>query len=373
MRDARSEVVNTLVIGGGQAGLSVGYHLKQRGVPFLIVDAHPRIGDAWRTRWDSLRLFTPTRYSSLAGMPHTGRGDRFIGKDEMADYLEAYAARFELPLRTSTRVERLEKIGDRFVATAGDRTFEADQVVVAMGSHQVARTPEFAKDLDPRIRQIHSLDYLNPSQLADGDVLVVGVGNSGADIAMEVVRTHRVWLAGKEAGVVPFPIESFFGRNIGIRMVRFLGHHVLSVRTPIGRKVRPSFMHRAAPLIRVKPWDLEAAGVERVPRIVGVTKGLPQLADERTISPANVIWCTGSVPGFSWIRLPIHGTDGELQHEHGIAREPGLYFVGLEFLYSATSATISGMRRDAARIAKAVASRKTAARPGSMGREVAAA
>jgi putative flavoprotein involved in K+ transport len=190
---------------------------------------------------------------------------------------------------------------------------------------------------------------------------------------MEVVRTHRVWLAGKEAGVVPFPIESFFGRNIGIRMVRFLGHHVLSVRTPIGRKVRPSFMHRAAPLIRVKPWDLEAAGVERVPRIVGVTKGLPQLADERTISPANVIWCTGSVPGFSWIRLPIHGTDGELQHEHGIAREPGLYFVGLEFLYSATSATISGMGRDAARIAKAVASRKTAARPGSMGREVAAA
>jgi putative flavoprotein involved in K+ transport len=364
MSEAKSEVVNTLVIGGGQAGLSVGYHLKKRGVPFLVVDAHPRIGDAWRTRWDSLRLFTPTRYSSLAGMPHPGRGDRFIGKDEMADYLESYAARFELPVRTGVRIDRLERLGEGFVATAGDRTFQAEQVVVAMGSHQVARTPAFAKELDPHTRQIHSLDYKNPSQLVSGDVLIVGVGNSGADIALEVVRGHRTWLSGKESGVVPFPIESFFGRNIGVRMVRFLGHHVLSVRTPLGRKVRPEFMHRAAPLIRVKPAELVAAGVERVARVVGAREGKPVLADDRTLAPANVIWCTGSVPGFSWIRLPIHDSHGEVQHERGIAREPGLYFVGLEFLFSASSATITGMARDAERIAKAVAARPRVARNG---------
>ena len=358
MRNAeRSEVVNTLVIGGGQAGLSAGYQLAKRGVPFLIVDASDKIGDAWRKRWDSLRLFTPGRYCGLAGMPYPGPGDAFITKDQMADYLEAYAQKFSLPIRTGVRIDRLERRGDHFLATSGERTFEAEHVVVAMGSHQVAKAPAFASDLDPHIVQVHSLDYRNPSQLAGGEVLIVGLGNSGADIAMETIRTHRTWLSGTESGFIPFRIESFMGRNLAVRMVRFFGHRVLTVRTPIGRKVLPTMMHQATPLIRVKPVDLTAAGVERVPRVVGARDGWPLLQDERTLQVANIIWCTGSLPGFSWIHLPIYGQGGELLHENGIAREPGLYFVGLEFLYAATSGTITGVGRDAARVARAIATR----------------
>ena len=188
----------TIVIGGGQAGLSVGYHLQRRGIPFLILDASQRIGDAWRQRWDSLRLFTPARYDGLPGWAYPARGDAFITKNQMADYLEAYAKRFDLPVQTGVRVDGLSRQGDRFVVTAGERRFEADQVVVAMANYQVPRVPPFAPELDRRIVQLHSLEYRNPSQLRAGGVLVVGVGNSGADIALEVVRSHPTWLAGKE-------------------------------------------------------------------------------------------------------------------------------------------------------------------------------
>src|SRR5262245_51097491 len=353
----QTERVRILVIGGGQAGLAVGYHLKRRGIPFLILDASQRIGDAWRTRWDSLRLFTPARYCRLPGMRLPARGDAFITKDQMADYLESYAARFALPLRSGVRVDGLTRRGERLVATAGELTFEADEVVVAMGSHQVPKLPAFAKDLSPEIRQLHSFDYRNPSQLVDGDVLIVGVGDSGADIAMDLVRGHRVWLSGKESGAIPVRIESFVGRMVVARMVRFLGHQLLTVRTPMGRSARPQFLRRATPLIRVRPKDLAAAGVGRVPRVVGSRDGLPLLEDGRTLPVANVIWCTGSVPGFDWIRLPAFNADGEPRHEQGIGAEPGLYFVGLEFLYAATSGTIIGVGRDAERVVRAIASR----------------
>src|SRR5215813_10230963 len=189
------ERVQTLIIGGGQAGLSVGYHLQQRGLSFLILDAHRRIGDAWRMRWDSLRLFTPARYDGLAGLPFPARGDIFPTKDQMADYLEQYAAHFKLPVRTRTKVDKLSREGNRFIVQAGDTRFEAENVVVAMSNHQKPKVPAFAAKLDPKIVQIHSYDYRNPSQLSDGAVLIVGVGNSGADIGVEVARTHQTWLA----------------------------------------------------------------------------------------------------------------------------------------------------------------------------------
>jgi putative flavoprotein involved in K+ transport len=358
-----AERVETIVIGGGQAGLSVGYHLAQRGLPFLILDAHERVGDAWRTRWDSLRLFTPARYDGLPGWPFPARGDVFITKNQMADYLEAYAKRFQLPVRTGARVDGLSRRGDRFVVTAGEHCFEADQVVVAMANYQNPRVPQFARELDPRIVQLHSRDYRNPSQLQAGGVLVVGVGNSGADIGLEVARTHPTWLSGKESGHIPFRIEGFVARQLLIRMVRFLGHRILTMGTPIGRKLRPTLLHRAAPLIRVKPEDLTAAGIIRVPRVVGVRDGQPRLADDTVLDVANVIWCTGFDPGFSWIHLPVLGDGGVPLHERGIvAREPGLYFVGLHFLYAMTSDTVNGVGRDADRIVTAIAARPGAAR-----------
>lgn len=360
------ESIETVIVGGGQAGLSVGYYLAKRERPFVILDANNRVGDSWRNRWDSLLLFTPARINGLPGMRFPAGGDEFITKDEMADYLESYAARYELPIRHGVKVDRLSRQGDRFVVSAGEKVFEADNVVIAMANSQVPWIPPFAQDLDPGIVQLHSKDYRNPSQLQDGGVLVVGAGNSGADICIEVAASHPTWMAGEESGHIPFRIERFVARHVFVRIVRFVGHHVMTVRTPIGRKLRPKLLAMAAPLVRVKPKDLVAAGVQRVPRVTGARDGLPFLADERVVDVRNIIWCTGFRPGFSWIDLPILGDRQEPAHERGVvAAYPGLYFVGLHFLYSLTSETITGVQRDAKRIAKHVASRVPAERAAS--------
>ena len=355
---ANDDHLDTIVIGGGQAGLAVGYHLTKSGQRFVILDANERVGDAWRKRWDSLLLFTPARINGLPGMRFPAPSGSFVTKDAMADYLEAYATRFALPVRTGVEVTRLSRRDEQLVVEAGDLEFTADNVVVAMSNHQVPRLPSFANELDPRIAQLHSKDYRAPSQLRPGPVLVVGAGNSGADIAIELAASHPTWLAGQESGQIPFRIERFVARHVLIRLVRFVGHHVLTVRTPIGRKLRPKLLPVAAPLVRVKPKDLLAAGIERVPRVAGVRDGLPLLEDGRVLEVANVVWCTGFRPGFSWIDLPIFGDHQEPLHEAGVVpTEPGLYFVGLHFLYALTSDTITGVRRDAARIAADVVAR----------------
>jgi putative flavoprotein involved in K+ transport len=355
-----TERLNTVVIGGGQAGLSVGYHLAKRGVPFVILDASARVGDVWRRRWDSLRLFTPARHAGLDGLPFPAPPFSFPTKDEMADYLEGYARTFALPVRSGVRVDRLSRLGDKFLVVAGDKRVEAENVVVAMAHYQQPRVPHFAGQLDPRIVQLHSFEYRSPAQLRAGDVLVVGAGNSGAEIALETLKNgHRTSLAGTETGHVPFRIDGLAARLVLSRLVlRLVFHRILSIATPIGRKVRPKMLRKAAPLIRIKPWDLAAAGVVRVPRVAGVRNGLPLLEDGRVLDAANVVWCTGFDPGFSWLDLPVFGTNGEPRHEAGVVpSEPGLYFVGLHFLYAFSSDMIHGVGRDAARIAEAVATR----------------
>lgn len=352
-----SRQAETIVIGGGQAGLAVGYYLAQRNVPFQILDANEHIGDAWRNRWDSLRLFNPARYAGLPGMRFPGRGDAFPTKNQVADYLVEYARRFHLPVRNGARVDRLWKEGERFVVSAGGQRFEAANVIVAMANYQRPRVPDFAQELDGGIVQLHSHEYKNPSQLREGGVLIAGLGNSGADIGIEVAGSHETWIAGKETGNIPWPIESFVARNFLVRLVRFLGHHVLTVDTRLGRKLRPKLLSKASPLVRVKPKDLEGAGIVRVPRVTGVRNGQPLLADGRTLDVKNVIWCTGFHHDFPWIDLPIF-EGSEPIHERGtVEKVPGLYFVGLHFLYAMTSATLIGVGRDAERVAQAVALR----------------
>jgi putative flavoprotein involved in K+ transport len=359
MNDARVERMQTVVIGGGQAGLSVGYHLARLGLPFVILDAGRRVGDAWRNRWDSLRLFTPNRFNGLAGMPFPSAPHAFATKDEMADYLEAYARHFNLPVRTGMRVDRLTRQDGRFLVEAGDRAFEAENVVVAMASFQRPVVPAFASGLDSGIVQIHSLDYRGPDQLAPGGVLLVGAGNSGADIAMELAPHRATWLSGRDTGHIPFRIEGLAARLLLVRLVlRVLFHRILTVDTPIGRRVRSKVLRVGGPLIRVKPRDLLAAGVKRVPRTVGVRHGSPLLEDGRVLDVANVIWCTGFDPGFSWIDLPVLIKRGEPRHEGGVVPSmPGLYFVGLHFLYAMSSTMIHGVGRDAGRVARAIAAR----------------
>src|SRR5919204_3642826 len=282
----RHECMETLVIGGGQAGLAMGYQLSRRDLPYKIVDANHRIGDAWRNRWDSLRLFTPNRLNALPGMPFPGYHWGFPSKNEMADYLDSYARRFGLQVETGLRVERLAREGGHFVAIAGDRRFEADNVVVAMSSWQRPRVPDFAPNLDPAIVQLHVADYRNPEQLREGDTLVVGAGNSGAEVAMDLSKTRRVWLSGPNNGQLPFRPESLVARVLMPFVGRVIFHRVFSTGHPIGRRIRPKILAKRDPMIRVKRKDLAAAGVERVPRTTGTEDGLPVFEDGRSLEVA---------------------------------------------------------------------------------------
>ena len=263
--DGISERIETVIIGGGQAGLAAGYHLRERKRPFLILDAAPRVGTSWRERWDSLVLFTPARYSGLPGSRFPLPGGSFPTKDEVADYLEGYARRFALPIRHEVRVDRVSGHGGAFVVHAGNLRIEAKNVIVATGANREPRMPVLADQLDPAIVQLHSSEYRRPSQLREGGVLIVGAGNSGADIAMELVRERPTWLSGPDTGHVPVRIETAFARHVVFRIVRFVGLHVLTIRTPIGRKARRKFTSRGGPLVRVKPKDLSAAGRHQGP------------------------------------------------------------------------------------------------------------
>jgi len=363
-RSAPAERTEVIVIGGGQSGLSVGYHLKREGIPFVVLDAQARVGDVWRQRWDSLHLFSPACFDGLDGMRFPGDPFRFPTKDEMADYLEAYAAHFQLPVRTQMRVERVRRVGDRYVVSASGHDFEAPHVVVAMSSYQKPRVPAFASQLDPAITQLHSVEYRRPAQLPPGDVLIVGAANSGAEIAIDLVRAgHRVWVSGRSVGEVPFPVRNpLVRRTIVPVLFRVIFHRVLTVDTPMGRKARPNFVTRGTPLIRTRSGDLKAAGVVRVARVEGVRDGRPVLADGTPLDVKSVIWCTGFGLDSSWIEPRVFDDHGEPIQARGVVRdEPGLYFVGTEFLYSPSSAMIHGVGRDAQRVAQTIARRRAVA------------
>jgi putative flavoprotein involved in K+ transport len=360
-----SERVGTLIIGAGQTGLSAGYHLQRRGLPFLIIDADERIGDHWRERWDSLRLYSPARSDNLPGMRFPAPAYHYPSGREMGDYLEAYAERFSLPVRSGVRVERLERAADGrpgFVATAGGRRYEADQVIVATGAFQVPRVPAFAADLDPSIVQLHSSAYRNPSQLRPGPALVVGVSHSGADIAFEVAATHRTILSGPIHGQLPLAVIDRRKARLFLPIVAFLASHFLTLRTPIGRKMAPEVRKGGGPLLRVRRQDLDRAGVERhAAKVVGVQDGKPVLADGRVLEVANVIWCTGYSRDDAWIDLPVSGPDGWPVQDRGVVLSvPGLYFLGIPFTYSFASMLVLGAGRDAAYVVDRIAERAAA-------------
>ncbi|GAA1808050.1 flavin-containing monooxygenase [Agromyces neolithicus] len=345
-----TEFVDTVVIGGGQAGLAIGTELARQGRDFVILDAAQRVGDAWRQRWDSLLLNTPARYDGLPGTPFPGDPLAFPTKDEVAAFLEDYAAAQGLPVRSGMRVDGVRREGDHFMTSAGSNRWESHNVVVATGGCQAPKVPDIADRLGDAIVQLHSSDYRNPAQLPAGPVLVVGVGNSGAEIAREVAASHETLIAGTPSAQPPVRPNRANARFF-YPVIRFVGLHVLTLANPLGR--RSAAKMAAAPLIRTKVSDLVAAGVRVVPRVTGVHDGRPAFADGTACEVSSVIWCTGYRNDFAWIDLPAFGDDGEPLHHRGVVESvPGLYFLGLEFLYALFSATLPGLVRDTRYLAK---------------------
>ncbi|WP_157155155.1 NAD(P)/FAD-dependent oxidoreductase [Diaminobutyricimonas sp. LJ205] len=339
--------VDTAIIGGGQAGLAIGHYLARAGHDFAILDANARTGDAWRSRWDSLRLFTPAKYDGLPGMRFPADPLAFPTKDEQADYLESYAERFGLPVSRSVRVSGLSRPDGSFVIDSADRSWTARQVVLATGSFGTPRIPVFAGDLDATVTQLHSSQYRNPGQLKPGPTLVVGGGNSGAEIALELSRSHPTTLAARPGVEIPFRHGRTFARY-GLPVIRFAGAHVLNERSLIGRRVLPKMREQATPLIRTKSANLTAAGVTRVGRVAEVREGRCVTEDGDILDMANVIWCTGYRADYSWIDLPHLTGNGEPPHRRGVVEStPGLFLLGQEFLFSVLSETLAGLARDA--------------------------
>lgn len=337
----------TVVIGAGQAGLAVGYHLALRGEDFVILDAESRVGDAWRRRWDSLRLFTPAKYDGLPGMPFPLAREAFPLKDQVADYLSAYAERFALPVRSGVRVERLERTPDGFRIHSGEGALTATRVVLATGTNPVPRVPPFAGELSPEIRQLHSSQYRNPESVGPGRVLVVGAGTSGVEIALELAKRGPTFLAGRPTQHIPDAVFRYAGG-----LYWWLLNHVLTVRTPIGRRARPAVLGGGAPLIRVSADELGPAGVVRLPRVSGVSGGRPRTEDGATVEVDTIIWATGFRPDFEWVGFPVTDETGWPAGSRGVSSAaPGLYYVGMPFQTGLTSGLLGGVGRDAAYVA----------------------
>jgi putative flavoprotein involved in K+ transport len=349
--------IETLIIGAGQAGLATGYHLQRLGRPFLIVDRNERIGDNWRRHWDTLKLYSPAKYDGLPGLDFPAPPWSYPGKDDVADYLEKYAIHADLPVRMSTAVDKLTpRPGGGFTAQLGDDTITCDNVVVATGSFgRTPRVPDFAAELDPRIRQLHSSEYRRPSDVSDGPVLVVGGSHSGCDIAYELAEHLPTTLVGRDPGQIPLGWNSRRIR-LAFPVIIFMWRHVVTRRTPIGRKEMPEVRHHGGPMLRVKRADLTRRGVQRITaRVAGVKDGKPQLEDGTVVDAATVVWCTGFRQAFDWIDAPVFGDDGYPAEYRGVVDEvPGLFFCGLSFQFGFASMVLPGVGRDAEFVARQI-------------------
>lgn len=353
----RVERFETVIVGAGQAGLAAGYHLAAHDIDFTILTDEARVGDNWRKRWDSLRLFTPARYSGLPGMPFPAVPSHLADKDEVGDYLERYAERFDLPVRRETRVQELTYNGDHFVLRS-DRypcVIEAENVIVATGAFQRPRIPNVSRRLSPRILQLHSSEYRNPFELPDGPVLVVGAGNSGAQIALELSQSREVWLAGRDTGHLP---RRLLGRDIFDWLWPVMKRATADTR--LGQRMRASIRASGDALIGIPERQLREAGVTRVGRLDDERGGFPLCGDQE-VEPSVIVWCTGFAPDYRWIDLPVFEDDGFPRHARGVVGEvPGLFFLGLRFQHRLNSSLIGGAGADAAYIAGLIAQRSEA-------------
>jgi putative flavoprotein involved in K+ transport len=345
-----TETVEVAVVGGGQAGLAMSWYLRHHGVDHVVLDAAAEVGAAWRSRWESLRLFTPARHDGLPGLPFPGNGDRYPGKDEVADYLRTYAA--DLPVRLNTRVRRLSRDGEGYVLDTSRGGIRADQVVVATGPFQTPRRPAFVTRLDAAVTQQHSHGYRRPDALPPGPVLVVGDGNSGRQIAAELAATRLVDLAtAGGATVVP---QRLLGQDLFWWLTR-LGLLTTPGTSRIGRRMRD----RGELVVGSPDRALRSAGVRLRPRLVGADGRRFRFTDGSDLVVDTVVWATGYQPDHSFLDVPEVLDGGRLVHDRGVTPAPGLYVLGLPWLSSRGSALLGFVGRDAVRLAdRIVATRR---------------
>ncbi len=342
-----------IVVGGGQAGLAVGYFLKKSKSDFIILDENDNIGASWEKRWDSLHLFTPSKYDGLPGMKFPMEKNSFPAKNQVARYLEDYAEQFKLPVQLKVKVKKISLNNGTFLLDTSNGVYHAEKVVVASGTHPVPKIPAFALQLSPEIEQIHSSEYKNPDMIGTGDVLVVGAGTSGVEIALEVSNERKTYISGNPTFHVPDRVLKYAG-NLYWLFIR----HVLTIKTPIGRKVKSKVLKGGGPLINISVEDLDKAGVIRLERMKGVENGLPVMEDGTVVNVKTVIWCTGFKPDFSWIDIDILNATGWPDTMRGIStKQKGLFFMGMPFQFGLASGLVGGVGRDAKYVVEKLVSR----------------
>ena len=350
------DTVDVIVVGAGQAGLAIGWYLARLGLRFLVLEASAELGRSWRSRWDSLTLFTPAQYDALPGMPFPAPADTYPTKEPVADYLRAYADAFRLPVRLNARVTSLSRSGDGFEVRTADETFSARRVVVATGPFQVPFVPPAAGGLDSPVTQLHSADYRNPQALPDGPVLVVGGGNSGLQIAEELSASRRVDVSmGTSPPILP---QRLAGRDLFWWLTR-LGLMRVPAESRLGRRVQA----RGEFVIGTSRRQLKRAGVTFRPRLVGADGCTVRFADGSTLDVGVVVWATGYRSDYSWISVPGVVRNGRVAHRRGVTDVPGLYFLGLSWQHTRGSALLGFLDEDARHIADRIAADRAATAP----------
>jgi putative flavoprotein involved in K+ transport len=347
---ASGDVLDVVVVGGSQAGLAMAWHLQRQGLRFVVLEAGPEVGHVWRSRWDSLKLFTPAQYDNLPGMAFPAPADTYPTKDPVADYLQTYAKAFDLPVRLDAKVTELRRLEDgSFEVYTGDATYQARQVVVATGPFQVPFVPPQAAKLDPSVTQVHSADYRNPQALPDGPVLVVGGGNSGFQIAEELAATRQVDLS--IATTYPMLPQRLAGRDLFWWLSR-LGLLRVTVTSRPGRR-----MSRRDFVIGTNRRRLERARVRFRPRLVDADGRTVRFADHSLLEDIGVVvWATGYRPDYAWIHIPEVVREGYVVHRRGVTKVPGLYFLGLSWQHTRGSALLGFVNDDAAYLANQISS-----------------